>query len=168
MTALPLRLLDVEFADGSVSHVVLTSTAELAPQAEVFAAMVVLRDARGRYAVTWSPRRGEWGPPGGWREPGESVVECVVREVAEEVGLDLDPTTLVPVGHEGFVPVTAGRWPEAGGYMQLYAADWPLVGGALVAREDDSLDPQWVEVDEFRSRAGTQFWWPIVEAVLTR
>lgn len=162
----PVRLDHVVFTDGSVSHVVLVSTAEPAPEDEVFAAMVVLRELRGRYAVTWSPRRREWGPPGGAREDGESVVDCVVREVAEEIGLDLDPSTLVAVGHEVFEPVTPGRWPREGGSMQLYAADWPVVGEALVAREDDSLDPEWVEAAEFRARAGAQFWWPIVENVL--
>ncbi len=167
MMRIPLRLQDVGFADGSVAHVVLTATDEPAPEAEVFAAMVVLRDLRGRCAVTWSPRRGEWGPPGGWREQGESVIECVVREVAEEVGLDLDPATLVPVGHEQFEPVTStGRWPRHGGYMQLYAAPWPAVGGELVAREDDALDPQWIEPQEFEARAGRQFWWPLVAAGL--
>jgi 8-oxo-dGTP pyrophosphatase MutT (NUDIX family) len=164
-----LRLEDVPFADGSVSHVVLTSTHEPAPDAGVFAAMVVLRDVRGWCAVTWSPRRQEWGPPGGWREPGESVVECVVREVAEEVGLALDPATLVPIGHEQFEPVSAtGRWPSGGGYMQLFGATWPLVGGPLHASEADAADPQWVTPQEFRARAGQQFWWPIVEAALRR
>lgn len=167
MTALPLRLSDIEFADGSVSHVVLTSTAEPAPEAEVFAAMVVLRDVRGWCAVTWSPRRGEWGPPGGWREEGETVAECVVREVAEEVGLDLDPASLVAIGHEQFEPVSStGRWPRDGGYLQLYAADWPLVGEDLVAHEDDAVDPEWVDPQEFLARSGRQFWWPLVEAGL--
>lgn len=167
MTGLSLRLQDVVFADGSVSHVVLTTTSRPAPEADVFAAMVVLRDARGWCAVTWSPRRREWGPPGGWREPGESVSDCVLREVAEEVGLDLDPATLVPLGHEQFEPVSAtGRWPSAGGFMQLYGATWPEVGTALHAREDDAVDPQWVTPAEFRARAGQQFWWPIVEAGL--
>ncbi len=166
MTSFPLRRNDVEFADGSVAHVVLTPTTGLAPEAEVFAAMVVLRDARGWCAVTWSPRRGEWGPPGGWREPGESVTECVAREVAEEIGLDLDPSTLVPIGHERFEPVTAGVWPREGGYLQLYAARWPAVGDVLVAREDDAQDPQWVEPAEFLARAGRQFWWPLVEVGL--
>lgn len=162
----PVRLEDVEFADGSVSHVVLTPTTDLAPQASVFAAMVVLRDARGWCAVTWSPRRGEWGPPGGWREDGESVAECVVREVSEEVGLDLDPRTLVPIGHERFHPVTPGVWPQEGGYLQLYAARWPAVGRDLVAREPDAVDPQWLHPQEFRARAGEQFWWPLVEVGL--
>lgn len=167
MTASPVRLDGVEFADGSVAHVVLTPTADLAPAPDVFAAMVVLRDTRGWCAVTWSPRRGEWGPPGGWREPGESVVECVLREVSEEVGLDLDPETLVPIGHEQFEPVSStGRWPRQGGFMQLYAATWPAVGEPLVAREDDARDPEWVEPAEFLARSGRQFWWPLVEAAL--
>jgi 8-oxo-dGTP pyrophosphatase MutT (NUDIX family) len=167
VTALPLRLEDVEFADGSVAHVVLAASAEPAPESQVFAAMVVLRDARGWCAVTWSPRRGEWGPPGGAREPGESVTECVVREVAEEVGLDLDPAMLRPIGHELFEPVTStGRWPREGGYLQLYVAEWPAVGGALTAHEDDAVDPQWVPPEEFRARAGRRFWWPLVEGAL--
>lgn len=166
MTDFPLRLRDIEFADGSVAHVVLTPTAEPAPEAEVFAAMVVLRDTRGWCAVTWSPRRGEWGPPGGWREPGEAVAACVVREVSEEVGLDLDPAALVPIGHEKFEPVTTGVWPRDGGYLQLYSARWPAVGDVLVAHEDDAQDPQWVEPAEFSARAGRRFWWPLVEVGL--
>ena len=40
----------------------------------------------------------EWGLPGGWREPGESVVECVLREVREETGLELAEALAVGVG----------------------------------------------------------------------
>lgn len=158
---------EATFADGSVAHVELwASTAPVADDS-VFAAMAVVTDAAGRYAVTYSPRRREWGIPGGWREPGESVVECVVREVREETGLRLDAGSLRACGHEDFAPVSSGRWPEAGGSMQLFQARIPVVGGLLVAEEPDAVDPRWVSAREFEALSGQQFWWPLVAAAMS-
>lgn len=44
--------------------------------------------------------RDVWFLPGGTREPGESVEECVARELAEEAGAELDgPLRLVGAHH---------------------------------------------------------------------
>ncbi len=40
---------------------------------------------------------GIWAVPAGHVEHGESVAEAAVREVREEVGVEIDPADLVPV-----------------------------------------------------------------------
>ena len=42
------------------------------------------------------PYIGQWAPPGGYVESGESLEAAAVREVREETGIELDATQLVP------------------------------------------------------------------------
>lgn len=64
----------------------------------VGAAAVVIEDdrvvlvRRGR-----PPAYGEWSLPGGAVEPGETLEEAVVREVEEEIGLNVEVVELVAV-----------------------------------------------------------------------
>jgi 8-oxo-dGTP diphosphatase len=44
-----------------------------------------------------------WDLPGGGREADETPLDCLIREVREEVGLDLT----------GMTPATAQHWPSA-------------------------------------------------------
>jgi 8-oxo-dGTP pyrophosphatase MutT (NUDIX family) len=166
VSALIAALRDVEFADGSVAHVDLVRDAEPASESAVFAAMAVVAADDGRYAVVYSPRRQEWSVPGGWREVGETVRACAVREVWEETGLRLDGGGLEPVGFERFAPVSLhGRWPDAGGLMQLVRVQVPG-GDELVAALDDAVDPCWLTAGQFEERCGERFWWPLVAAAL--
>ena len=59
-------------------------------------ALVVVPDARGEANVLLTQRAmglrrhgGQWACPGGRREPSETAVEAALRELAEELGLDL-------------------------------------------------------------------------------
>ncbi len=57
----------------------------------------LVRDDRGRLLLVrrgTEPERGRWSVPGGRVEAGETAVEAVVREVAEETGLAVVPTGL--------------------------------------------------------------------------
>jgi 8-oxo-dGTP pyrophosphatase MutT (NUDIX family) len=58
---------------------------------------VILRD--GRFLAIQRgpavPYSGWWAPPSGRIEPGETQAEAVAREVAEELGLDVEPLAKV-------------------------------------------------------------------------
>ena len=159
---------EVVFADGSRAAVELVLSPTPAPAEEVFAALVLLEDSDGRFAVVYSPRRAEWAAPGGFREDGESVVGTVVREVGEETGLQLDPALLEPCGYERFRPLSAGRWPGGGGVLQVFRARLDVGGPALAASGDDVYGHRWVTRAEFEELCGDAFWWPLAGAVLSR
>ena len=65
---------------------------------------IVLVDHRGavllqlRDGKDWIPYPGMWAVPGGMLEPGESPLDCIVREVREELGVGLDPHEVTHLG----------------------------------------------------------------------
>jgi 8-oxo-dGTP diphosphatase len=76
------------------------------------------------------PGRGLWSLPGGRVEPGEDDAAALVREMAEETGLVVQPGDLV------------GRVRRANFEIADYRCD--VVGGTLVAG-DDALDARWCD-----------------------
>lgn len=61
------------------------------------ATSAVIFDAEGRVLLHRRADNGLWSRPGGAMEIGETVKQCVVREVLEETGLDVRPTALVGI-----------------------------------------------------------------------
>lgn len=57
-------------------------------------AVVVLRRADGRLLLVDQRHSGGWALPGGLLRRGEDPVSGLVREVCEEVGVELDPASL--------------------------------------------------------------------------
>jgi 8-oxo-dGTP pyrophosphatase MutT (NUDIX family) len=57
----------------------------------------VLRCASGEVLLCELTYKAEWDLPGGVVDPSESPAECVVREVREELGLDVSPQRLLAV-----------------------------------------------------------------------
>jgi 8-oxo-dGTP diphosphatase len=61
----------------------------VAPSYTVGAVCVI--EHEGTFLVLWQPHRRGWSLPGGLLGRGEEPADAVRREVAEEVGLDIDP-----------------------------------------------------------------------------
>lgn len=55
--------------------------------------LLQLRDAKD-----WIPYPDMWAIPGGMLEPGEQPLDCIVREVHEELGVALEPAGVIFLG----------------------------------------------------------------------
>jgi mutator protein MutT len=53
--------------------------------------LLIARRPRGKHLA------GLWEFPGGKRKPDESIEQCLIRELREEVGLTVRPSTSLPV-----------------------------------------------------------------------
>jgi ADP-ribose pyrophosphatase YjhB (NUDIX family) len=82
------------------------------------------------------PGRGLWAPPGGRVEPGEDDATALVREMAEETGLVVQPGDLVGRVRRGRVEIADYRC--------------RVVGGTLRAG-DDAMDARWCDAATMRA-----------------
>lgn len=86
------------------------------------------------------PSAGLWSLPGGHVEPGEDDASAIVREVAEETGLQVRPGRLVGV---------VERKAPAGGVYVIRELACEVVGGFL-RPGDDAADARWFSADDLR------------------
>lgn len=113
------------------------------PPLEVAAA--IIRDEAGRYLI--ARRRhgthlaGLWELPGGKREPGERLEECLRRELREELGADFR------VGER----VDTVRWPYPDRTVILHVYRCQLEAGAIAPAEAQEL--AWVPAERLRDYA---------------
>jgi len=88
--------------------------------------------------------RGQWYLPAGRMEPGETITDAVKREVLEETGLEMDPTTLI------LMESAAGSWFR-------FVLTGVVVGGKLkttAEADSESLQAKWVRnVSDLQLRA---------------
>ena len=118
----------------------------MAPSYIVPAARAVIFDDASRILLI---RRGDnhmWALPAGGMEPGESVTECMAREVWEETGLKVESATAFGVYSEP--RFTAPTRPEAQLLTVAYRVDRWL--GELLRRTDETDDARWFAVEELR------------------
>lgn len=91
------------------------------------------------------PLMGQWSLPGGLLELGESLAEGVVREVAEETGLTVEPVELVElldrIHREG----------ERVRYHYVIADYLCRVVGGMLKAASDADEVRWVEPAEWES-----------------
>ena len=96
-------------------------------------------DADGRLLLVRrrnDPGRGLWSVPGGRVEPGESDSEAVVREMAEETGLVVEPGALIGRVRRGPFAIADYRC--------------SVVGGTL-RPGDDATEARWCDADALTS-----------------
>jgi 8-oxo-dGTP pyrophosphatase MutT (NUDIX family) len=108
----------------------------------------VLRNSAGQVLLCELTYKGEWDLPGGVVDPMESPSECVVREVREELGVDVQPQGLLAVN---WLPPWRG-WTDA----TVFVFDLGVAPDDIVARA--ALQPReiravhWVGEEELEER----------------
>ena len=100
-------------------------------------AMMVLVQRGRELLLARSPHypAGMYSALAGFVEAGESLEECVHREVAEEVGVRV--TNLRYYGSQS--------WPFPHSLMLAFTADW--VGGEIARQVDEIEDARWFDID---------------------
>jgi 8-oxo-dGTP diphosphatase len=104
----------------------------------------VISDSNGRALVIRRRDNGQWEPPGGTLEIGETIYAGLRREVKEETGLEVEPESL------------------AGVYKNMKAGVVALVFRCTVLRgtpheTQESSDVTWMTRDEIRERVVEAF-----------
>jgi 8-oxo-dGTP diphosphatase len=96
-----MLFLDVSFAAIAVNKVSMGNDENVDQKLTVVAAAALI-DAAGRVLMQRRPscsqHGGLWEFPGGKREPGETLSECLARELTEELGISVDPAVFRPAG----------------------------------------------------------------------
>ena len=110
------------------------------------AARAVIFDSRGRILLIRRGDNKQWALPAGGMEPGESVTECMAREVWEETGLTIESATAFAIYSEP--RFTAPTRPEAQLLTVAYRVeDW---SGELHTTTNETDDAGWFTIDELR------------------
>ena len=102
----------------------------------------VISDERGRVLVMergTEPFRGSWVLPGGLVDPGETVEQACIREVREELGLEVKLTGMIGVYSE------PGRDPRGSFVSIAYRAE--IVSGTPTMTPEARAH-RWLEPDE--------------------
>jgi 8-oxo-dGTP pyrophosphatase MutT (NUDIX family) len=136
------------------------------PAAGAAAAVVLVgaRDSREMVLVRSASRDG-WAPPGGKREPRETVREAAVRELEEETGLALHPAGLAPVGYERITVAQGharGTWVEGVNLLAVLAARVPSRTD-VAPQLDDVVEARWASRALAERLCGEEPWWPLVD-----
>ena len=114
------------------------------------AARAVVFDALGRVLLIKRGDNNRWALPAGGMEPGESVTECMRREVWEETGLT--PTKWQAYAVYSHPRYHAPTRPEAQLLTVAFRVEeWE---GELRTATDETTDAQWFTPNELRDLTG--------------
>jgi len=106
----------------------------------------IIRDDEGRVLLIYRGDGRGWSLPGGMMEPGERIADCIVREVREETGLEVEPVRIVGVYSDpAYTHITYPNGDEV--HFVSTTFECRIVGGKLRADGDESLDVRYFPPD---------------------
>jgi len=108
-------------------------------------ARAIVRDTEGRVLFVRRRDNGHWVMPAGSLELGESILDCVRREVKEESGLDVVAATLVAIYSEPRFAFTNAY----GGEHQMLALVFRIDAwaGELAIATDETIDARFFALE---------------------
>ena len=109
------------------------------------------------------PLKGYWSLPGGVLETGETLREGVRREVREETGLDVEPSTIVEV----FERIMRDEQGRAEYHYVLADFVCRVIGGTL-RPADDASQAAWVHRDKLSQYLLTEGTLDVIERAYRR
>lgn len=110
------------------------------------AARAVVCDSQERVLLIRRSDNGRWSLPAGSMELGESILECLIREVREESGLEVAAATPFALYTEPRYWHTNAHGAEHQTFILAFRADrW---AGTLVTATDETTDARFYARDE--------------------
>ncbi len=109
-------------------------------------ARAIVKDAEGRVLFLRRKDSGAWVMPAGSIELGESIVDCVRREVREETGIEVKKATPIAIYSDprySFTTAFGDPYQMLG--VVFLIEDWQ---GELLVRTDETADAGFFAVDE--------------------
>jgi ADP-ribose pyrophosphatase YjhB (NUDIX family) len=106
----------------------------------------VVVDDQGRVLLQRRADSGNWALPGGTMDIGETLDQCVIREVKEETGLDIEITGLLGIYTD---PQHVIAYADGEVRQEFNVTYLGRVVGGTIATSDESTDVRFVDPAEF-------------------
>lgn len=90
----------------------------------------------------------KWTMPGGTLEFGESLIDCAVREVKEEAGLDVKITDIIGTYTDPNIVVSYSDGEVRQEFTVLYFGEYL---GGKVSMDEESTEYQWININDVLS-----------------
>jgi len=118
------------------------------------AARAIIQDPHGRVLLIRRRDNLRWGLPTGGMEVGESIFDCLVREVKEETGLQVTSATPIAV-YSGprfqYVDAQGDRYQLLA--LVFRVQEW---GGALVRETEETVDARFFALTDLPEMVSNQ------------